>query len=151
MYLAYFGFSGVFLGAVDPARLVLLVMLVIFLLLALGFGLLLMKFFKLWLQAKLSCANVHFVELIGMFLRKSDYRQIVLCRITAVQAGLDITTRQLESHFLAGGDVANVVKAMIVASREDIELTWEQATAIDLAERDVLAEVKEAMETETDQ
>ena len=104
--------------------------------------LLLAKFFRLWLQARLSRADVAFLELIGMWLRKVDIKSIVLSRITAVQAGLQISIRDLESHFLAGGRVPNVVRALIAANRANIELTFKTATAIDLAGRDILEAVQ---------
>ena len=106
------------------------------------FVLLIGKFFRLWLQAKLSRADVRFSELIGMWLRKVDIRTIVISRITAVQAGVDLTTRDLESHFLAGGRVPNVVRALIAANRANIDLSWKTATAIDLAGRDILDAVQ---------
>ncbi|AQT69152.1 SigmaW regulon antibacterial [Anaerohalosphaera lusitana] len=99
-------------------------------------------FFKLWLQAKLSRADVRFSELIGMYLRKVEPRTIVLSKITAIQAGIEISTRELESHYLAGGRVPNVVRALIAANRANIELTWNTATAIDLAGRDILDAVQ---------
>jgi uncharacterized protein YqfA (UPF0365 family) len=112
----------------------------IIVLLGLALGL---KFFRLWLQAKLSHADVKFSELIGMWLRKVDTRVIVLSKITAVQAGLQqITTKDLESHFLAGGRVPNVVRALIAANRASIDLTLQTATAIDLAGRDILDAVQ---------
>ncbi len=100
------------------------------------------KFFRLWLQAKLSRADVAFLELIGMSLRKVDAKAIVLSRITAVQAGLQISIQDLESHFLAGGRVPNVVRALIAANRANIALTFKTATAIDLAGRDILEAVQ---------
>jgi uncharacterized protein YqfA (UPF0365 family) len=100
------------------------------------------KFFKLWLQAKLSRADVKFSELIGMWLRKVDSRTIVLSRIMAIQAGLDVSQRDLESHYLAGGRVPNVVRALIAANRANIPLTFKTATAIDLAGRDILDAVQ---------
>jgi uncharacterized protein YqfA (UPF0365 family) len=81
-------------------------------------------------------------ELIGMWLRRVDSRTIVYSKITAVQAGIKLTTNQLESHFLAGGRVPNIVKALIAANRANIELTYETATAIDLAGRDILDAVQ---------
>ncbi len=109
---------------------------------ALVFLLIIVSFFNLWLQAKLSRADVGFFELIGMKLRKVDSRIIVLSRITAVQAGLTVTTRELESHYLAGGRVPNVVRALIAADRANIKLTFKTATAIDLAGRDILEAVQ---------
>ena len=106
------------------------------------FGLLFLKFIRLWLQAKLSRADVKFSELIGMMLRRVDSRTIVLSKITAVQAGLSLTTRDLESHYLAGGRVPNVVRALIAANRANIDLSLQTATAIDLAGRDILDAVQ---------
>ena len=104
--------------------------------------LLILKFARLWLQAYFSRANVKLSELIGMWLRKVDSRTIVLSKITAIQAGLTLTTRDLESHYLAGGRVPNVVRALIAANRANIELTLKTATAIDLAGRDILDAVQ---------
>jgi len=102
------------------------------------FALVMLKFARLWLQAYFSRADVRLSELIGMWLRKVDMRTIVLSKITAVQAGLTLTTNDLESHFLAGGRVPNVVRALIAADRANIELSLKTATAIDLAGRDIL-------------
>lgn len=104
--------------------------------------LLVLKFGGMWLQAKLSGASVSIGELIGMTLRKVDARAIVHSRITAIQAGIDLSRRDLESHYLAGGRVANVVRALVAANRANIELTLKTATAIDLAGRDILDAVQ---------
>jgi uncharacterized protein YqfA (UPF0365 family) len=102
------------------------------------FSLVMLKFARMWLQAYFSRADVKLSELIGMWLRKVDMRTIVLSKITAVQAGLKLTTNDLESHYLAGGRVPNVVRALIAADRANIDLSLKTATAIDLAGRDIL-------------
>jgi uncharacterized protein YqfA (UPF0365 family) len=130
------------IAASDVTKVIGVTILVILIIAALVFFLLLMKFFRLWLQAKLSRADVKFSELIGMWLRRVDIRTIVISKITAVQAGLTLTTRDLESHYLAGGRVPNVVRALIAANRANIELTLKTATAIDLAGRDILDAVQ---------
>jgi uncharacterized protein YqfA (UPF0365 family) len=117
----------------------LFIVLGIFVLLLLLF---LASFLRLWLQAYFSRANIKFSELIGMRLRKVDSRTIVLSKITAIQAGLNLTTQDLECHYLAGGRVPNVVRALIAADRANIDLTLKTATAIDLAGRDVLDAVQ---------
>jgi uncharacterized protein YqfA (UPF0365 family) len=109
---------------------------------ALVFVLILLKFARLWLQAYFSRADIKLSELIGMWLRKVDPKTIVLSKITAVQAGLELTTKDLESHYLAGGRVPNVVRALIAANRANIELELKTATAIDLAGRDILDAVQ---------
>jgi uncharacterized protein YqfA (UPF0365 family) len=57
--------------------------------------------------------------------------------ITSTKAGLNISTNDLETHYLAGGHVNNVIKALISADKANIPLTFKIATAIDLAGRDV--------------
>ena len=126
----------------EPENVVMTAIIVILAIAVLVIFLLFLKFFRLWLQAKLSRADVKFSELIGMWLRKVDTRTIVLSKITAVQAGLTVTTRDLESHYLAGGKVPNVVRALIAANRANIELSLQTATAIDLAGRDILEAVQ---------
>jgi len=130
------------LAQADPVKMVGIALLVIVILVAFVFLLLFLKFFRLWLQAKLSRADVKFSELIGMWLRKVDIRTIVLSKITGIQAGLKLTTRDLESHFLAGGRVPNVVRALVAANRANIDLSLQTATAIDLAGRDILDAVQ---------
>ncbi len=130
------------LAEANPGKVVMLVIGIIFLIVMLVLVLLIASFFKLWLQAWLSKADVKFSELIGMWLRKVNYRSIVLSKITAVQAGLTLSTRDLESHFLAGGNVPRVVRALVAANRANIDLSFKIATAIDLAGRDILEAVQ---------
>ncbi len=98
--------------------------------------------FGLWLQALAAKAGVGIRELIGMRFRKVNPQIIVLSRIQAVRAGLDLSTNELESHYLAGGRPVNVVRALIAANRANIDLSWKTATAIDLAGRDILDAVQ---------
>jgi len=126
----------------DPAKIILLAFLVFVALILLGGLFLFVKFFRLWIQARSSHANVPFSELIGMWLRKVNIKTIVISKISAVQAGLQVTTRDLESHYLAGGHVPTVVRALIAANRANIDLSLTTATAIDLAGRDILEAVQ---------
>ncbi|RPJ24984.1 MAG: UPF0365 family protein, partial [Planctomycetaceae bacterium] len=129
------GLTGVLLQGGNP----LIVGLgILFLIVLLVVGLVVIGFARLWLQAYFSRADVRLSELVGMWLRKVDRRTIVLSKITAVQAGLQLTTQDLESHYLAGGRVPNVVRALIAADRANINLPLKTATAIDLAGRDIL-------------
>ena len=103
---------------------------------------------NLWLQAYLSKADVRFLELVGMGFRQVRPGVIVPAKIMAAQAGLNISrkdgisTRRLEAHYLAGGDVLRVVNSIIAAHRAGIDLDFDRAAAIDLAGRDVLDAVK---------
>lgn len=106
------------------------------------FAFVFISYFNLWVRAYLSGAKVGFLQLIGMKLRNVDPKAITISRIKAVKAGLDISTNQLETHYLAGGDVQRVVNAQIAADRAKIDLPWDTACAIDLAGRDILDAVQ---------
>jgi len=71
-----------------------------------------------------------------------DPQVIVMGKIRAIQAGMNVTTKDLECHYLSGGHVPNVITALIAANRANIDLSWKTATAIDLAGRDILDAVQ---------
>lgn len=96
----------------------------------------------LWISALAAGVKVSIFTLIGMRLRRVIPSRVINPLIKAHKAGLDVTTNQLESHYLAGGNVDRVVNALIAAHRANIELSFERAAAIDLAGRDVLEAVQ---------
>ncbi|MBQ8452067.1 MAG: flotillin-like protein FloA [Clostridia bacterium] len=98
--------------------------------------------FRLWFRALVSSAHISMIKLIAMKLRKVDCQLITLNYITARKAGLKISVDELETHFMAGGNVENVVKALVAAFSANIDLTVQKAKAIDLAGRDVYEAVK---------
>lgn len=108
--------------------------------------LLLTNYFGLWIQSFLTGADITIFDLFGMTFRKVNARAIVRARIMAAQAGLedtDLTSKSLEAHYLAGGNVGQVIRALIAARKaKTISLTFREATAIDLAGRDVLESVQ---------
>ena len=97
---------------------------------------------NLWITAQFSNVRVGLLELVFMRIRKVPPRIVVDAMITATKAGLDITTTDLETHYLAGGNVPTVIKALISADKANISLGFQQATAIDLAGRDVFQAVQ---------
>ncbi|WP_226680135.1 flotillin-like protein FloA [Sutcliffiella horikoshii] len=96
----------------------------------------------LWISALAAGVRVSIFTLVGMRLRRVIPSRVINPLIKAHKAGLAVTTNQLESHYLAGGNVDRVVNALIAAQRANIELTFERAAAIDLAGRDVLEAVQ---------
>ncbi len=101
------------------------------------------RFLSLWFQAFVSGTPVSLFNIVGMSLRKSPPRVIINAYINLFKAGLKIViVSDLETHFLAGGNVSNVVRALIAADKANINLSWKQATAIDLAGRDILDAVR---------
>jgi uncharacterized protein YqfA (UPF0365 family) len=114
-------------------------------------GLILLVVFNyggLWFQAYMTSANVSLFSLIAMGFRRVNSRLIVQGKIMSLQAGIgaeedtSITTRRLEAHYLAGGNVLAVVRSLIAAHRAEIDLDFDRAAAIDLAGRDVLDAVQ---------
>jgi uncharacterized protein YqfA (UPF0365 family) len=101
------------------------------------------RYISLWFQAFVSGTPISLFNIIGMSLRKIPPRVIVNALINTYKAGLkQITVSDLETHYLAGGNVTGVVRAMIAADKAGIPLSWRQATAIDLAGRDILDAVR---------
>ena len=112
-------------------------------------GLVLILYFVplgLWIQSGVSIGwgKIGMIKLVIMRIRKIPPRLITDSIINLHRAGLDfVISEELETHFLASGNVANVVDALIAADKANIELNYKTATAIDLAGRDV----KEAVQT----
>jgi uncharacterized protein YqfA (UPF0365 family) len=104
------------------------------------------RYFRYWIQAKMTRAGIGIFDLLGMTFRKVSPQQIVRAKVMATQAGLGdnegITSKGLEAHYLAGGNVPLVIKAIIAAHKAMLNLTFKQATAIDLAGRNVLEAVQ---------
>ena len=100
----------------------------------------------LWIQAGVSIGwgKLGMIKLVIMRIRKIPPKMVADGIINLHRAGLDfVISEELETHFLAGGNVLNVVDALIAADKANITLDFKTATAIDLAGRDV----KEAVQT----
>lgn len=96
----------------------------------------------LWFTAIISGVKVSIFDLILMRIRKVPPSIIINSSITATKAGLKLTTSELETHYMAGGNVPNVIRALISAEKANINLSFKQATAINLAGRDVFEAVQ---------
>lgn len=124
----------------DPSTLLLLALI--------AAGIILLAIFftfvpvMLWISALAAGVKISIFTLIGMRLRRVIPSRVVNPLIKAHKAGLDVSNNQLESHYLAGGNVDRVVNALIAAHRANIELTFARCAAIDLAGRDVLEAVQ---------
>jgi uncharacterized protein YqfA (UPF0365 family) len=122
-----------------PVALVVLVLVGVFL-----------SFIGTWLKARLNGAPVSVANLLGMRLGGVPYNLVVTARITAVKAGIPITTDRIAAHFLAGGNVVPTVQALIAAQKAGIVLDWDRACAIDLATKGSGKSVVEAVRTSVD-
>lgn len=127
-------------------------LLAILLMICVGFGIAVIAFGSLWIQASAASARVSMASLVGMYFRQVRAPIIVNTKIMAAQAGLDISSRngistqRLEAHYLAGGNVMSVIQAIIAAQRAGIDLDFDRAAAIDLAGRDVLDAVRTSVQ-----
>lgn len=115
--------------------------------LVLGVAVLVLVYFvwsalALWIQALVSGARIGLLSIIFMRFRKVPPQMVVEAKIMGVKAGIDLSTDNLESHYLAGGNVLRVVQSLIAADKANIELIFNQAAAIDLAGRNVLEAVQ---------
>jgi len=97
----------------------------------------------LWIRTIAAGVPLGIISLVRMRLIGIPPGVIVTNFVRARKAGLSLTIDQLQSHYLAGGNVENVTLAMIAAQRAQIPLEWQRAAAIDLAGRNVL----EALQT----
>lgn len=97
---------------------------------------------SLWITARVSGARIGLLEMVLMRIRKVPVRVVVDSLITATKAGLNVTSTDLETHYLAGGNVPKVIRALISAEKANITMDFKQATAIDLAGRDVFEAVQ---------
>ena len=139
-------FNSLFAQAISNQAIWLIVAVAVVLFIILIVGVVLSSYFGLWIQSQLTGAEISIFDLIGMTFRKVNARSIVRSKIMATQAGLvdpELTSRALEAHDLAGGNVQQVIRALIAAKKaKTISLSFREATAIDLAGRDVLKSVQ---------
>ena len=96
----------------------------------------------LWISSLASGVHISIGTLVGMRIRRIQPQRLVYPLIKSTKAGLNLTISQLETHFLAGGNVDKVINALIAAQRANIEMSFEKACAIDLAGRDVFQAVQ---------
>jgi len=108
------------------------------------------SFIGVWLKARLNGAPVSVLNLLGMRLGGVPYSLVVDARITAVKAGIEVTTDKISAHFLAGGNVVPTVQALVAAQKAGIVLDWDRACAIDLATKGSNKSVVEAVRTSVD-
>ena len=126
----------------------LAIVVIVLLIIGLIFLLVFFSFVRLWIQCFLAGARIGIVDMIRMKLCKVDYSMIVRQKIALVQAGVKVSTQEMEAHVLARGNVPKVVAAVIAAHKAGLDLKWGAACAIDLAGRDVLEAVKMSVRPE---
>ncbi len=97
---------------------------------------------NLWIRALVAGAPIGIGQLVAMRIRKVPAALVVDALINSTKAGLHVSSNEIETHFLAGGNVNQVIRAIISADKANIPLDWKMATAINLAGRDVFEAVQ---------
>ena len=120
-----------------------------------------LKYGALWFEGFNCGAEIGLLELVTMGFRQVNQKAMMRAKIQAVQANLPteqnargdtvydgriVTTKRLEAHYLAGGNILAVVDALVSADSAGIDLEFDQAAAIDLAGRDVVDAVRTSVE-----
>jgi uncharacterized protein YqfA (UPF0365 family) len=126
---------------------VLLVLLLIGILIVLAFLIIFFSFIRLWIRSFLTGANVGLVDMIRMKLCNVDYSKVVIWKIALVQAGVKVSTQEMEALYLSDGTrekiaVDRVSQAVIAAHKASMDLPWRDASAIQLAGRNILEAVQ---------
>ncbi|MBA3648342.1 MAG: flotillin-like protein FloA [Chitinophagales bacterium] len=97
---------------------------------------------NLWITAWVAGAPIGIGQLVAMRIRKVPPSLVVNALINSTKAGLKVSSNEIETHYLAGGNVNQVIRAMISADKANIPLNWKMATAINLAGREVFEAVQ---------
>ncbi len=106
-----------------------------------------LSFFSVWIRALLAGAHVSLRQLFTMRLRRVPYALLVDTRITAIKAGIELSIDEIETHYLAGGDVLQTTQGIINAQKARIQLSWNEACAIDLATKGTGKSIIDAVRT----
>ena len=99
----------------------------------------------LWFKGVMSGTYISAHKLVGLRLRKVNVALIVNCYINCRKAGVSATLQDFESHYVAGGNLVKVTEALIAAKTAKVDLSVETAKAIDLANKDIMQEVKNSL------
>lgn len=131
----------------NPMLIISIVVLVVMFIIGLMIFAVFVSYFRWWIQSKTTGAGIGILDLLGMTFRKINPAVIVQSKIMAVQAGIGdehgVTTKALEAHYLARGNVPLVIRSLIAANKAKlVDLDFKLASAIDLAGRNVFEAVQ---------
>ena len=100
---------------------------------------------KSWITALLGGAYIPTFKLLGMKNRKLDTTVIANAYVMVKKSKMGIKLAQIESLVQAGVNPDEVIKALKLASDSGIKLSFDLASAIELANRSVVACVQDAL------
>ena len=134
----------------DANRGWLIIPVAVVLLFVLIFLVIFFNFVRLWIQCVLTGTRIGILDMVRMKLLRLDHAMIVRQSIALAQAGVQVSSRELEAHALSKGDVPRVAAAVIAAHKAGMDLPWSTAAALDLEGRDVLGVVQVSAKVQSD-
>src|SRR5437764_5962982 len=78
------------------------------------------SFVQLWIQCLLTGARIGILDMVRMKLCRVDYVMVVRQKIALVQAGVKVSTQEMEAHYLDKGNVQKVANAVIAPHKANI-------------------------------
>lgn len=93
-----------------------------------------LKYGMLWLKALTSGSPVSLMEMIFMSLRMVPPRLVVETYVRLRQAGVSVTTVDLQRHVLAEGNIERVADWLVAAQNSGVPVDWGGAARLDLAQ-----------------
>lgn len=97
---------------------------------------------RLWIYSIMSGAHVGLSSILMMHLKRVPPREIIDVKIVAAMADVDIPTKNLESHFLSGGDIRNFVETKVMAEKAGIPVNTDDLESHFLAGGDIQKMIK---------
>ena len=95
----------------------------------------------LWISALASGVHIPISALVGMRIRRIVPQRLVYPLIKANKAGLDLTISQLETHYLAGGNVDRVITCAIDLAGRDVFQAVQMSVTPKVIETPVVAAI----------
>lgn len=118
----------------------LLIIPFLFLMLALPFVLPILKTLY-W--ARNAGVNLSLEQAAGMAIRKVGSKEFFIA-VKGIQDCYDVPIEDLETHFLAGGNMINLMKGIQLMHKKKGPLHFRQLSALNLVERDLIVEINKA-------
>lgn len=96
------------------------------------------RYFRIWVAAKVSDLPVSLLDVIGMTFRKCNPKIVVETMIMAKQAGVELSCQEVEAACLAGADLEKISAALVRSRSEGVDVSFGDLVATDLGDRESL-------------
>lgn len=96
----------------------------------------------LWFTATAQGVKISIAELLLMRWRKVPVNDMLNALIISNKEGLQITSKQLQFHYLAGGDILNVVNGLVAAKKAEIEIPFDKVSRANIKGVDIVKAIE---------